>query len=260
MSGVQDLDTAGRRRRRGVVKASITKLIDRVRDMERLEVLTPTDRLAVKRLQQRLTNMDGEFRTYHLSVVDLLEEEADLETEQAVLDEHDDRVTGLLGRLERLATPAEKEERCIPDPTLGLQRRLAYLEENLRKVDKAVASMEGMADVDRCLLEHYDEQLNGFKLEQYDISRSILSMDGDVSRLSDCAATVSKAIFDVGLRIRRLLHAPVAVVHREGIKLPKIDVPTFDGDIMNWRRFWEQYEVAIHSRTNYTDPEKLVYL
>ena len=109
--------------------------------------------------------------------------------------------------------------------------------------------------MDRCLLEHYNEQQNGFKLKLYDISRSILSMDGDASDLSDHEAMISEAIFDVCLNIRQLLHTPVPVVHREGIKLPKIDVPTFDRDIMNWRRFWEQYEVFIHSRTNLTDPE-----
>ena len=104
------------------------------------------------------------------------------------------------------------------------------------------------------------EQQNGFKLELYDISRSILSMDGDVSELSDHEARLSKAIVDVCLQISRLFHIPVPVVHREGIKLLKIDMPTFDGDIMNWRRFWEQYEVSIHSRTHLTDTEKLAYL
>ena len=29
---------------------------------------------------------------------------------------------------------------------------------------------------------------------------------------------------------------------------------------MNWRNFWEQYEVSIHSRTHLSDPEKLTYL
>ena len=67
------------------------------------------------------------------------------------------------------------------------------------------------------------------KLELYDNSRSILSMEGDVSELSDHEARVSKAIFNVCLKIRRLLHMPVPVDHRDGIKLPKIDVPTFDG-------------------------------
>ena len=36
--------------------------------------------------------------------------------------------------------------------------------------------------VDRCLLERYDEQTNGFKLELHDVSCSILSLDGGVSQ------------------------------------------------------------------------------
>ena len=49
MSGLQDLDVAGRRRRSGVVKASITKLIDRVRDLELKIELSHYDRLEAKR-------------------------------------------------------------------------------------------------------------------------------------------------------------------------------------------------------------------
>lgn len=30
------------------------------------------------------------------------------------------------------------------------------------------------------------------------------------------------------------------------VKLPKLNVPTFDGDIINWVTFWEQFKVAIH--------------
>ena len=87
-------------------------------------------------------------------------------------------------------------------------------------------------------------------MEQYDIPCSILSMDGDISELLDHEARISKVIFDVCLKIRQLLHRPIPVVHREGIRLPKIDVPMFYGDIMDWRRFWEQYEIPVHSRTN----------
>ena len=29
---------------------------------------------------------------------------------------------------------------------------------------------------------------------------------------------------------------------------------------MDWCRFWEQYEIAIHSRSQLTDTEKLAYL
>ena len=107
-----------------------------------------TDRLAVERLQQRLTNLDEEFRTYHLGVVDLLEEEKDLENEQAALDNHDDRVTDLLRCLAKLATPEVREEESNHDPPWSLQRRLQYLEENLWKVFEAVFAVADEAEVD----------------------------------------------------------------------------------------------------------------
>ena len=134
------------------------------------------------------------------------------------------------------------------------------MEENLRKVDTAVTDIDGKPKVDRCLLEQYNEQLNGFKLELYDISRSILSMHGEVSDLSDHEARLSETIFDVCLKIRQLLHTPIPVVHREGIKRPKIDMPMFNEDIMDWHTFWEQYEISIHLRPQLTDTEKLAYL
>ena len=44
-----------------------------------------------------------------------------------------------------------------------------------------------------------------------------------------------------------------------GVKLPKIDVPTFDGNILNWQMFWEQFSISIHERSSLSDTEKLVY-
>ena len=54
--------------------------------------------------------------------------------------------------------------------------------------------------------------------------------------------------------------APVASLESKGVKLPKLDVPKFDGNILNWRSFWEQFCVAVHDRTYLSDSEKLVYL
>ena len=109
-------------------------------------------------------------------------------------------------------------------------------------------------------MEQYDEQVNGFKLEVLDVSCSMLSLAGDVLELKDHEACFSQVIFDTCLQICRSLHIPAPVIRREGIKLPKIDVPTFDENIMNGRNFWEQYEVSIHSRTHLSELEKLMYL
>ena len=45
-----------------------------------------------------------------------------------------------------------------------------------------------------------------------------------------------------------------------GIQLPKIEEPTFEGNLLNWRFFWEQFESTIHSKTQLTDSDKLIYL
>ena len=47
---------------------------------------------------------------------------------------------------------------------------------------------------------------------------------------------------------------------REGIHLPKISVPTFDGHILQWQLFWEQFELYIHNRAELSDAVKLAYL
>ena len=110
MSGLQGLDVAGRQHQRGVVKTFIMKLVNHVCELEGKVELTHTDRLEVKRLQQRLTKMDGGVKTYHLGIVDQLEEKEDLDNEQAALDDHNDRVTGLFDCLAHLAAPEEGEE------------------------------------------------------------------------------------------------------------------------------------------------------
>ena len=53
---------------------------------------------------------------------------------------------------------------------------------------------------------------------------------------------------------------PSESADRKGVKLPKLDVPTFDGNVLNWQTFWEHFCVAVHDHTNITDAEKLVYL
>ena len=122
MSGLQGLNVAVRRCGRGGVKSSITELVDCVRVLERKAELTNSNRLAAKRLQQRVTNMDSAFRTYDMHVVDLVEKADDLESKQAALDNHDDGVIGLFGLIAKLAKPGEGEEKHKPDPKRSLQK------------------------------------------------------------------------------------------------------------------------------------------
>ena len=43
-------------------------------------------------------------------------------------------------------------------------------------------------------------------------------------------------------------------------RLPKLNIPVFSGDSLNWQSFWDCFEVAIHSNPSLTDVQKLNYL
>ena len=71
----------------------------------------------------------------------------------------------------------------------------------------------------------------------------------------------------MSLEIKRLLynpgHIPEATpktTETRRVKLPQIVIPTFEGDILHWQTFWEQFSVAIHDHADISDTEKLVYL
>ena len=54
---------------------------------------------------------------------------------------------------------------------------------------------------------------------------------------------------------------PVTTPRTSGAKLPKLEVPTFDGDLLKWKSFWDQFLVSIHDRTDLANAEKImVYL
>ena len=43
-------------------------------------------------------------------------------------------------------------------------------------------------------------------------------------------------------------------------KLPKLNLPTFDGDILQWQSFWDSYETAVHTNPTLGNVQKFNYL
>ena len=52
----------------------------------------------------------------------------------------------------------------------------------------------------------------------------------------------------------------IKVMPMSGINLPRIEIPTFDGNILNWRLFWEQFQAAVHDKPHLGEIDKLTYL
>ena len=44
------------------------------------------------------------------------------------------------------------------------------------------------------------------------------------------------------------------------VKLPKLEIPKFNGNIINWRGFWDQCKSAIHDKENKSEVKMFTYL
>ena len=257
-------NTSTLRKRRGIVRASITRLTNRLKDLES-DTDKPTALDLTQGMTRKLEALDLEFRTHHHALIDLIDEEETLLTEQQTLDEHDDVIAELSARIQQLANA------CTPSSNPPLRkiasRGLSHLKKALSSVRTAIASSEeGSMDV--CLLRQYEEELSDCKKQLADVRNSLMSLDlEELDELSTLQATLEGEIFDCSVRVKKLLLAsthksssPTSPSDGKGVKLPKLDVPTFDGNILHWRSFWEQFCVSIHDRSKLSDTEKLVYL
>ena len=82
--------------------------------------------------------------------------------------------------------------------------------------------------------------------------------DSDISVLLN---SVRDSLFGCSLKLKKLTEKSKKLVsepNKEGARLPKLEVPSFDGDILQWKSFWDQFVVSVHDRSNLSNSEKLV--
>ena len=163
------------RKRRGVAKASITRLDTRLKTLESA-IDQPTTRDSARQLSAKLKEYDAEFKTAHLSLVDLIDDEDALMGEQAALDAHEDFVASLAIRIDALLACVESSAGTKIDERKLLSRRLKRLEECLSNADKAISDLSG-EEKDSCRLKQHDEQLHDYKKELSDVNLKLLSLD-----------------------------------------------------------------------------------
>ena len=94
--------------------------------------------------------------------------------------------------------------------------------------------------------------IEGFQQTLYDMlappqTSSPLSLPGD-------------GINQIQNQIQQLSIAQHSNFHSSSIKLPQLEIPTFSGDKMRWKEFWDTFEATVDNNQNLTNIEKLNYL
>ena len=112
------------RRKRGTAKASLKRLDGRVADLEAKGEFTIDDRLHSQQMLQKLNSVESNFKAHHLTLVDLLDKDAQ-EGEQIILDKTDDKIACLTVHLQRLIS--RSLSMAMPSPSIEstLKRRLS---------------------------------------------------------------------------------------------------------------------------------------
>ena len=57
-----------------------------------------------------------------------------------------------------------------------------------------------------------------------------------------------------------VIHPATGATTLNKTKLPTIEIKMFNGDFLQWRRFWEQFEITIHNDPDLSNINKFVYL
>ena len=116
------------------------------------------------------------------------------------------------------------------DPLVSFLRRTLY------PVRDAIDALSGDSD-DICLLRHHEEQLSDIKKELQDVRTNLVKLDlEDGDNLNVKQADLHEELSQCSLTLKRILNSrgtPSATTDRHGVKLPKLDIPTFDGSILN---------------------------
>ena len=127
------------------------------------------------------------------------------------------------------------------DESMLLRRKVAAVERKLEMLEKRINS------------QGKDENL--MQSNQY------LKLEKSVETLLQIHAETQQ---QTGELLRQVATKAVDKSNRENlssaIRLPKLEMSTFDGNVMLFQEFWDMFTAAIHTNKNLSDTEKLTYL
>ncbi len=87
--------------------------------------------------------------------------------------------------------------------------------------------------------------------EEHPLRRDISMFKSRLHKLSSCEKEPSPLILTASM---------TTPIKSRPVQLPKLHLPTFDGNLMNWAQFWAQFKAAVDSNPDLSQEHKLAYL
>ena len=169
-----------------------------------------------------------------------------LDKQHAVMDDHENKVAEVIECLHELQPEAKAAVSVAhsTDPSHHLHRGLNDVKSNLRLVKEEVDALKpgsqprqlpltAVRGADR---QYKDTPISSIRTHLSDVIHDILSSHSEDKDLQDKKDTLCKSLFQVSLQIKHLLQNQPSKLNRwrvSRMKLPKIYVHTFDGNILS---------------------------
>jgi len=205
------------------------------------------DIAALKRQMESIQATSESFIQLHQNIMETYATDIDEDQEFKTLDSHEETVALTLSILQRLVDLksvhmdafnfdeklANLEDKISDNPELSYPDAMKRLEDTLAQMEKAVNQSTIPRD--------------------HRVSKMVRSFHKRMLDLSASEARVNPA--DVSISSSTTSDHP-----HNHIKLPKLAVPTFNGDVLKWAVFWERFRSIIHDNSKLDNHEKLTYL
>ena len=112
-------------------------------------------------------------------------------------------------------------------------------------IDKISAFRTRRTSIESTLKEERDKNFEGEKIE---LKRALLKMEQKKLELEE-------------QKMERMERTTKEHAQRKShLNLPKLDIQTFDGDLLRWKEFWDSYSTCIDDNVDLSNIEKFTYL
>ena len=112
------------------------------------------------------------------------------------------------------------------------------------------------------------DEIRSLKAKPEGLEKEILSLNDYESR-KERASHIERDLFNLRVAVSQQMEESLKKEHKDdkfgvlamaGVNLPRIEIPNFDGNILNWCLFWKQFQAAVHDKPPLEEVDKLTYL
>ncbi|XP_061176063.1 uncharacterized protein LOC133185014 [Saccostrea echinata] len=164
--------------------------------------------------------------------------------------------------LRRLKDFGAKLEETMKELSIALEGKV----DNESEIEKFTEDSEMLFELLSEVTEHSEELLLQEKrLEQMDIPylKTEASNDPRIDHMIDLQTRMQEQLLHFKeLQIQELHRKEKIYKEKETpvVKLPKFELPSFNGDKLKWKEFWDSFEASVHKNSRLSNIEKFNYL